>query len=139
MGWRSLFMPYEASWLVEGRIVMIVGSGNLSKTDIDRMDADMLAYLEDSDAERVHFIFDASGMVKLPGLSVMSEMRAPKHPAMGWNIVAGDLNRLTRFLVATVARFNRVRFRTFDSVDEAIDFLWNADTTLPESKPGPFV
>ena len=132
-------MPYEASWLVEGHVVIIVGSGNLSKADIDRMDADMLAYLEGSDAGWVHFIFDASGMVKLPGLSVLSEMRAPQHPAMGWNIVAGELNRLTRFLVATIARLNRVRFRTFDNVDAAIDFLWNADSTLPDSKPGRYV
>lgn len=124
---------YSLTWLIEGRIAYIEGSGNLTDDEVINLDQQMLAYLEQATATKIHFLFDTRDIDGLPGLKYLSAMEAPDHPAMGWQIVIGDMNPMVKFMVTMVAKINRARFQLVDSYVEALELLQKVDTTLPTS------
>lgn len=124
-------MNYEVSWLLKGRIVLHRTLAPPSADDIAQMDADFLACLDQAEASLLHFIFDMTTQDKVPDLKSMSSMAFTDHPTMGWAIVVGSVNPVTKFLVSTVSQINKVRFRMFTSRAEALEFLQEVDDTLP--------
>ncbi len=125
-------MKYQISWYVEGRVVLSEHLQAATLEDVARMDAEYLVLLEQSDAPLVHFIFDMSQQDSVPDLKTMSSMQFTKHPRFGWSLVVGHLNPITRFLVSTVAQINKARFRSFTHREDALRFLQEMDSSLPD-------
>lgn len=125
-------MKYRISWFVEGRVVLTEHFQTITPEETAQMDAEYVALLEQSDAVLVHFLFDLRQHDGVPDLKTMSSMAFTKHPRFGWSIVIGHLNPITRFLVSTVAQINKARFRSFTTMEEALRFLQDMDSGLPD-------
>lgn len=125
-------MNYQITWYVEGRVVLSQHLHTATPADVAQMDVEYLALLEQADVPLVHFIFDMSQQDSVPDLKTMANMQFTKHPRMGWSIVVGTLNPITRFLVSTVAQINKARFRSFTTLEEALRFLQDIDASLPD-------
>jgi hypothetical protein len=128
-------MKYRISWYLEGRVVLSEHFQAGTAEDVAQMDAEYLALLEQSDAPLVHFIFDMSQQDSVPDLKTMANMQFTRHPRFGWSLVIGTLNPITRFLVSTVAQINKARFRSFTNREDALRFLQEMDSSLPDLRP----
>jgi hypothetical protein len=53
-----------------------------------------------------------------------------KHPSLGWVISVGNKNPLFQFFASVIAQIYRARARRFNTIQEALDFLREQDTTL---------
>jgi hypothetical protein len=128
-------MNYEISWLLKGRIVLHQTFALPTQDDVAQMDEQFLDYLEQAEAPLLHFIYDMSAQDKVPDLKTMANMEFTRHPAMGWAIVIGTVNPMTKFLITTVSQINKTRFRMFTTREEALAFLQEVDNTLPQLAP----
>lgn len=127
-------MPIEITWLVEGRVLYdrITGSPAL---DEFRAGGRRLAELMLRDDELlVHILLDISAMKRMPTqIGGMSEASRPfmVHPNAGWIIAFGSSDRMVNLIGTIVSQIFRSRFRFFRSLEEALRFLQEQDSTLP--------
>ena len=128
-------MKYRISWYVEGRVVITEHFQAVTTEEVAQMDKAYVTLLEQSDAVLVHFLFDLRQHDSVPDLKTMSHMEFTKHPRFGWTIVVGHINPITRFLVSTVAQINKARFRSFTTMEDALRFLQEMDSSLPDLTP----
>ena len=131
-------MKYRISWYLEGRVVITEHFQAVTPEDVAQMDKEYVAHLEQSDAALVHFLFDLRQHDSVPDLKTMSHMEFTKHPRFGWTIVVGNINPITRFLVSTVAQINKARFRSFTTMEDALLFLQEMDSSLPDLTPAAY-
>src|SRR5262245_26858357 len=123
-------MPYQLSWLVEGRIISGKFSGKIPKELIPVFDREMLSYLDAGTAPLVHCISDITDLESAPSLTAMIQFTYVKHPRMGWQILCGGKPAL-KLLGNLASQVFRIRFRSFGSLEEALAFLQQVDSTLP--------
>jgi hypothetical protein len=126
-------MPSETRWLLEDRILFSHHSGVMSDEDIQKMDAETLAYLEASSAQLVHHIIDSRAITKAASIRQTMQVKAPYHPRTGWVITIGaSQNPLVRFLTALVTSATKLRYREVATFEDALALLQQLDTTLPD-------
>jgi hypothetical protein len=128
-------MKYHTHWYVENRVVITEHFHTVTIEEVAQMDKEYVTLLEQSDAALVHFLFDLRQHDSVPDLKTMSHMEFTKHPRFGWSIVVGHINPITRFLVSTVAQINKARFRSFTTMEDALHFLQEIDSSLPDLMP----
>jgi hypothetical protein len=122
-------MPYQLSWLVEGRIILNKSWGTLTKEEIPRYDQEMLNLLDAGTAPLVHCISDITELENMPGVTAMTQFTFVKHPCMGWQLAYGG--KLAMTLIGNLAsQIFRMRFRSFRNREEALAFLQQVDSTL---------
>jgi hypothetical protein len=124
-------MSIQLSWYLENRIILLTSHGESSDQDLLNLDQPIINYLNQSQAPLVHLIADHRRGGKMPSLKVSMQIEWPKHPQYGWGILVGLTNPLQRFLVVVASNFFNVRQRMFNTMDEALDFLNEVDSTLP--------
>lgn len=126
-------MPIEITWLVEGRVLYdrITESPSL---DEFRAGGRRLGELMTRDDEPlVHILLDISAMKRMPSqIGAMSEASRPfmSHPNAGWIIAFGSRDRMVNLIGTIVSQIFRSRFRFFHSLDEALTFLQEQDSSL---------
>ncbi len=125
-------MPYELHWLVEKRVTYARFHGVIT--------IDVLAqYVEDQNAlvaegtPLVHSINDTLAVEKidfnLRSLQVFSKtLKQPE--GVGWHLDVSPKG-LRRFLSSLALQFSGTRFRQFDTIEEAVEFIQENDPTLP--------
>ncbi len=131
-------MPYQLNWFIPKRIVMLEYRGELTETEIYASDVDLCRYYDEGDSTAAHIhqicIFDASS--KNNSLAVLMSLKWPKHPRNGWMVGVGQANTLERILGGFAAQLFKIHFRSFDTLEHAVDFLYSVDPTLPKfSRP----
>jgi hypothetical protein len=130
-------MAFELSWYLENRVILLTGHGEGSDQNLLDIDQQVINYLNQSNATLVHLIMDQrnlpppSSSKAASQIKLASQLKWPKHPKYGWAILVGPSNSLQRFVIAVATNFFKVRQRTFDTMDEALDFLNDIDSTLP--------
>lgn len=58
-------------------------------------------------------------------------LKTGKHPRVGWVIVIGIQNRMFMFFISTALQIFRARLRFMPSMNAALEFLQDIDSTLP--------
>ena len=130
-------MPFELSWYLENRVILLASQANNSDENLLDMDQKVIDYLNQSSAPLVHLIMDQrkapppSSSRAASQIKLASQLKWPKHPKYGWAIMVGPTNSLQRFVIAVATNFFKVRQRSFDTMDEALDFLNDIDSSLP--------
>ena len=125
-------MPYQLSWLVEGRVIQVMFSGETTVLELQEFVRAIKGYLDQG--EKVHIISDVSLVEKFPmnlGLLNMLTSDMIRHPHLDWGVTVTP-NSLTRHVAAMVMEIGRIRFRVFATRREGLAFLNKADTTLPD-------
>lgn len=121
---------YELTWLVEGQVFYARAYGTIPREEVLRVDQEITNYLDQHSAKLVHGIYDLNEADKLPGLRVLGNLRYPRHPAMGFHVMIGQMNPIIEFLVVMTAKIHRSRFQVCDSLESAVAFLKRADDQL---------
>jgi hypothetical protein len=55
-----------------------------------------------------------------------------RHPKLGWVVVVEQGNKITQFLTTIMAGVFKAQLRYFATFEEAIAFLQQVDSTLPD-------
>jgi len=126
---------YELNWLEEGHVLLAKMQTTIPESEFEAMDQDFLDHFAQSKSNFVHTIFDMTENVDMPDLKRMVDFEFVKSPKLGWTLVAGQLNPVTKFLIVMSAKINRTRFRAFETVEEAVDFIYTVDSSLPARTP----
>jgi hypothetical protein len=124
-------MAIQLSWYLENRVILLTSQGDSSDQDLLDLDQQIIEYLNQCEAPLVHLIADHRKGGKMPSVKVSTQIQWPKHPQYGWGIMVGLTNPVQRFLVAVASNFFKVRQRMFNTMDEALDFLSEVDSSLP--------
>ena len=125
-------MPYSINWYIENEIIYIHYSG--TPTYDEFRDAILTAndLIEGSSRILVHIISDLGDVTQIPSskdaLKLAREVGA--HERVGWTIFIRETSALTKMMVAMFTSLTKVRTRSFNTIDEAINFLENMDPNL---------
>lgn len=129
-------MPVEISWLLEGRVINVKYSGDVTLED-KRDGAELeYEYLEAGTAPLVHVLLDITDQTSAPtNIKAIQDAldKALSHPAKGWTIAFGKEEfKMENFVNSVVTQPYSVRYRTFATRAEALEFLTYMDSTLAE-------
>jgi hypothetical protein len=130
-------MPYQVSWYVDQRVIYCRAFGTATIEDIHHLNRETQLHVR-AGQPLVHVICDLKGLDKYPTniAGMRQSLEQMDHERMGWVIVCGAGNALLRFIASLITQFiiPNVRLRMFDTVQQAVAFLREHDSTL-ESLP----
>ena len=129
-------MPYTIGWYIEGEVIYVQYSGVASVEEMRNVMMETNVYLAQGNRPLVHILVDATHVTKASTLvEIAQAMKGFKpDPHMGWVITVGEQDKLVKFVNSIARQIWRARQRSFDTMDEAIDFLREVDDELDWSK-----
>jgi hypothetical protein len=125
-------MPYEISWHLEKRVLMVKLFGVLIEQESNEVSEINTRHLQEGIAP-VHIIVDTNGLEKFPvNLRQNSQYMAYlSSPSLGWVIVLGlSNNMLARFAVTVISQVVKFRLAQRTTVADALSYLESQDATL---------
>lgn len=123
----------EYQWLVEGRIVVFGGNGNISAEDIEKENEILTEFFEQGTGPLVHVIGDDRNLTEFPPLSTLLSVEWLQHEKLGFFIIVGMSNVIDRMKSHMATNKHQVRFRLVDTMEEALEILEFADPSLPRN------
>lgn len=126
-------MSYEISWLVEGKVGFGLVEGTLSIEEIAELDTVLVEYVNSvqNSNQLVHFIFDGRRLNKMPTniaeINQVSKVRSQAN--LGWLLIVNE-NKIIGFIGHLITQLSRTRYRSFVSLEQAIEFLKTQDTAI---------
>ena len=124
-------MPFKLSWYQPKRIVLMEVEGVLTSAEVRDLIAQAGDYVS-TGTPLVHFLVDTRTLQRVEnvGESLKIVQGNPPHPSMGWMMVIGTMNPLVRFFLDFVGLITKSRYRRFDDLLPALDFLKDVDHSL---------
>ena len=126
-------------WHIEGRLLRVILKTDITKEVFLEVSSTVKQELDThAQPPYAHIILDArergdihKDMLKLqPVMEAINEVL--KHPQMGWLIAINpNPNQVMKFLLNMSTGITRTRFRIFETIEEAYEFLRYQDQTLP--------
>ena len=124
-------MSSQSSWYIENCIILVANEGTTTDQELFNVDQQIVNYMNQATAPLVHVIVDNRKLTVLPSVKAFTQLTFPKHSQCGWVLVVGPANTLIRFINLIVTNVSQTRNRMFNTLDEALDFLNEIDSTLP--------
>lgn len=124
-------MPIRIDWLVEQHLAFVAVHGETTAEDLRAYDDEAVKILDASPYPLVHTIYDYSAAKSVPPLQETLKMKAGKHPNVGWVLFVKMEHIMMRFILTTASQVFRLRLRTFNTLEEALEFIQAVDSTLP--------
>lgn len=129
-------MPYRVEWLLENRVVLSVYTGLMSLEDARGQVREANALLRQG-IPLTHSVIDMTEVTRLPPLQATSEFMSTDltdvRDKLGWTLIITN-NKFLKFASSLFVPMFKVRQRFFGSMDEALKFLQEDDSTLPPLK-----
>ncbi|PJF39727.1 MAG: hypothetical protein D6737_18295 [Chloroflexi bacterium] len=132
-------MPFEVSWYLENRVVLVQPKGMMASADMAEMNTEILKLIHagrDAGTDKVHTIIDVRALQRMPvNISGLSDtLKHVKDPAQGWIIMVGAKSSI-RFLARIVSQIARADFCAVETFDDGIATLQRLDASLPKLTP----
>ncbi len=124
-------MSSQVSWFLEKRVILTYNEGVVTDEDMFANDQPIIDYLNQCTVPLVHMIVDHRKGLGSPSSKALAQLSWPKHPKVGWMILVGMANPFQKFVVTVTSNFFKTRMRMINTMDEALDFLNQVDSTLP--------
>ena len=129
-------MPVDLSWYVEGRVIYIKYSGDVTIED-KRIGAQQeYEFLDAGTSSLVHVLLDITDQTSSPTniKAVQNALdKALKHPKKGWTLAFGKEEfRMENFVNSVVTQASSARYRTYVTLEETLEFLVYVDPPLRE-------
>ena len=125
-------MENEITWLIENHVIL----NKIYEWDLESLGESSFmteGMVSTSDKPLVHTLYDFTEMEKYP-MNVAAVGKAVKpllsSNKLGWVITVMD-NPMILFLSTVATGLYGVRFRSFKTMNEALEFLQQRDSTLP--------
>jgi hypothetical protein len=130
-------MPIKLGWLVEHRITYQQYIGDVTLEEISQVSELGLHMLEETDVPLLHTVLDSTHLSSFPhkvGPLMKIVNSTLSHPKMGWMVSYGGDgdNDILRFVANVVISATRTRHRVMNDYDEAVAYLMEMDSTLPD-------
>ncbi|NDJ62855.1 MAG: hypothetical protein GYB67_17170 [Chloroflexi bacterium] len=127
-------MPCEIGWYIPERVIWQRFYGVVTSEELAEHSARSAEYIMAGTAP-VHILVDATEIAKYPGnLKQLTDSAnyASDTNKVGFVAHASTSNQLMRFLASLMTQMlvRNVQFRAFETVDAALAFLIDRDTTL---------
>jgi len=122
----------EYRWLVEGHIVIFSGNSEIMPEDIAKENDVLAEFLTNGSGSLVHVIGDDRNLTEFPPLEALNEAEWIKHDKLGYFIIVGMSDVISKMKSSIVATKQKIRFRLVDTMEEALDILEYADVSLPK-------
>lgn len=130
-------MSHQQAWLIQNHIVYVVFSGEMTAEDVGEAFHQSAEHVIESTDAPVHFLHNWCDVASFPtSLSkVFKASRNTKAPTrkVGWVVAYGKYNRLFKFMGDIFFQLFSVRFRLYETLEEAVDFLCKQDTRLDKA------
>jgi hypothetical protein len=125
-------MPYEIHWQQDKRIIYGRFYDGITIPEAARWGDDVLRFLDAGDSP-VHLIVNAADLKRIPANldSIKNSARYLGDPRMGWNLVIGGLS-LAQSFAQIFANVTQTPYRSFQTLDDALEFLRREDPSLSE-------
>ena len=126
---------YQVSWLVPERVILITAT-HLDSDNLQTINQQILDMMADCPYPLVHHVWDLRDLETFPkNVRVIADALSSMlmHDKYGWAITVAD-DRLVQYLAHVVTSIYKVRYRNFESYEEALDFLHEMDRTLPDDE-----
>ena len=129
-------MSYTIEWYVEKRVLLTRYEGAVTIEDARAQVAEGNKMLREG-IPLTHSIIDMTAVNKLPPLQAASEFMSTDlsdvRDKLGWTIVVTN-NKFLKFASSLFVPMFKVRQRFYGTLDEALAFLQDEDSTLPPLK-----
>lgn len=125
-------MTVGVTWLIEGKLVLLKSWGTMSVAEMEMMDSRICEMLDSSKEQLVHAIHDHTLIDHLPSPKNMMKLKVGSHARVGWLFIVGIDNKLMKFFASVTGQAFHIRLRFMDTVEEALKFLQDIDSTLPD-------
>ncbi len=129
-------MSYKVEWYIEKRVLLSRYEGVLTIEDARGQVAEGNKLLREG-IPLTHSIIDMTAVEKLPPLQAASEFMSTDlsdvRDKLGWTIVV-TTNKFLKFACSLFVPMFKVRQRFYSTLDEALTFLQEDDSTLPPLK-----
>lgn len=124
-------MPYSIEWLIEKRVFLLEVQEDVSIGELQSLIDDYKSWTE-SGIPPVHAFIDATQLADYPKRirDIRQLLPALNDEQVGWVILISH-NTFINLLSSILLRLNQVRFRTYRSRDECLEFLYSRDPSLP--------
>ena len=129
-------MPVTSQWIIPNTALHIRISGDFSLHELQQMGTHISTLITRKDNHLVHVIFDMSEMKQMPHQikPVYDASQAfMKHPNIGWVLVSGCNDRISRMIISMVVQMFQTRFRYCQSIEDALRNLKDIEPGLPIS------
>ncbi len=129
-------MPYQLSWLLPKRIILMEFSGVMDDAAIRLCDQEMLKMLDEGDpnAALIHQIMVMHDRTSHSKLSVLASLQWLKHPRNGWFVAVAISNPFMRTIGNLASQITRMRAKSVDTFEQGLEFLFYVDMALPKDK-----
>lgn len=122
-------MPYTIEWHTPSVIIALHLTGDITLTDIQAFNTDVITMLDSVDCALAHVIADFSDANLLP--TKVTDLRDTltylQHEHIGWTAVITH-NQLMKFLTSIVSQMSQARFRSFETFTDAVEFIAYVDS-----------
>jgi hypothetical protein len=129
-------MPYTVKWYIPDEIMYVHYTGVTTAEELRECLLQMRSFIESSPRELVHAISDVGDIVEaVPLKDSMKIVRdVGHHPRGGWTISIREKSVLVKMGSALGSSLFKLRFRAFDTLDQAVDYLKFVDESLSWDK-----
>jgi hypothetical protein len=126
-------MPYRFEWLCEERIKLFYMYGQVTADDFRNSNAASVEAVQSvSHNLPVHIILDGRNVAQLPNMGEMLGVKFKRAPNTGWVVMILSTNRLYKFIGSSFSQMIGLHFRIVESWSDAVSFLAEMDSTLPD-------
>lgn len=128
-------MATEVKWLIPDHVICLVGTGELSSGDLLESVSHVVDLIDNSDTVLTHILVNVRHVAPST-LSVSERVETIRpllsHPKCGWIVLIRNVNPMNNLVALTAAQIFKARLRCFDTVPEALEFLKNMASDLPD-------
>lgn len=130
-------MAIEFTWYIKGQVALATLHGDVTLEDLETGNATVSKWMEETDAEKVHVVFDANDMDRIlfSVLQTTHTLQYLKHRKMGCFVVYGSprfLKAIVAFLGGIINQLSKAQFHTAESLDEAMRYIREQDPSVVE-------
>ncbi|MBZ0304990.1 MAG: hypothetical protein K8I82_02870 [Anaerolineae bacterium] len=132
-------MSFRLTWEIEQRIILCKYYGDLTLEVVNGAAKEVAALIEGAE-QSIHLVLDMQETTAIR--YTVQESAARQLPfdvnALGWVVYVGSKeNAFFRFMASALAQYRGLRVRWFESKTEALRFLKDVDSTLPDLDEAP--
>lgn len=125
-------MPYLVRWYIQDEIIYSRYSGAMTPEELRECMLKVKELIDISPRSVVHTINDIGNVTEsVPLAKAMPIIReVGPHPRAGWGITVGEKSPLVKMAAAMGASLFKMRYKTFDTMEQALAHLKYFDETI---------
>jgi hypothetical protein len=124
-------MPYQNTWLLQDKVMLARMWGTFTDEEFLAYDAEAVRILDASASSWVHTIQVMDHVhIHQPKISLAVQMKASRHPKVGWTVILGVENPVLRFLIRVAASTAGTRVRHVNTLEIAVQYLISVDPSV---------